>query len=406
MKNIFKAIIVYLLSKESQAILKKYQPKIIAITGTVGKTSTRDAVYTALSQFESVRKSPKNFNTEIGIPLTILDAENGGSNPLSWSKVLLEGLLLILLPSLYPKWLVLEVGTDRPGDIEGLSKWLRPDVVIVTKLSAVPVHVEAFGMPEDLFEEKGFLVKALKAGGLLILNAEDKEVMKYKDLTKESVMTFGGGENYEIVYENNLPTGVRFEVGGQTINLFGTLGKQHIQHASVALAVMKLLGEDLQASAKALSGVEPTAGRMRLIEGLNSSVLIDDTYNSSPVAVEEALKSLKAVKSKRKIAILGDMLELGRYTADEHRKAGELARKCAKILVTVGVRAKLMAGDYHFSEAREAGKFMKDLIKPGDTILIKGSQGMRMEKCVEELMAHREDKGNLLVRQGIEWKNK
>lgn len=406
MKNIFKAIVVYLLTQEAIAVLKKYNPKIIAITGTVGKTSTKDAVYTALSRFEYVRKSQKSFNSELGVPLTILGADNQGNDVLGWFKVLVDGLLLLILPNHYPKWLVLEVGTDRPGDIKEITRWLKPDFVIITKLSQVPVHVEAFASPEDLFEEKGNLVKALKSGGTLILNAKDKKVLEYKNITQERAELFSTGENYEIIYEGTEPKGIKFEVDGHTISIRESLGAQNMEHVAAAFALMKVLGEDLSIAAKAFENTEPISGRMRLIEGINNSTIIDDTYNSSPVAVEEALKTLKSVKSKRRIAVLGDMLELGRYTADEHRRVGALARKSAKVLVTVGVRAKIMEGDYHFTNSREAGKFLKDLIKADDIILIKGSQGMRMERCVEELMAHPEDKEKLLVRQDAEWRGR
>lgn len=437
MREIFKQIVIYLLTQEARAVLKEYKPKIIAITGTVGKTSTRDAVYAALSQFEFAWRSPKSFNSEFGIPLTILGAKNP-TNPtdvLAWIKVLFEGLILILIPNLYPKWLVLEVGTDRPGDIEEITEWLKPDIVIVTKLAEVPVHVEAFGSPEYLFEEKGNLVKALRPGGTLILNADDKDVLAYRNLSEERTVLFGNrsgsdvtASNYEIVYdESKKPRGVMFSVSVAGVEepiqiaVNGTLGEQHCYHVLAALAVVKSLGLDARVAAKVFQNERPTAGRMRLVEGIKGSVIIDDTYNSSPIAVEEGLKSLKMVKlplrTARRVAILGDMLELGRFTVDEHRKIGQRASKVAKILATVGIRSRYTAEGalnagmdegniLQFDDSEEAGKFIKDLIKEGDIIYVKGSQGMRMEKCVEELMAHPEDKEKLLVRQDTEWRNR
>ncbi|MHB1330804.1 MAG: Mur ligase family protein, partial [Minisyncoccota bacterium] len=185
MKEILKQILIKILYKESELILKKHKPKVVAVTGTVGKTGTKDAIYSVLREFEYVRRSPKSFNSEIGIPLTILDVKNPGDDILGWVKVLLEGLLIAFFPSHYPKWLVLEVGTDKPGDIEEITKWLKPDVVVVTKLADVPVHVEAFGSKELLFEEKGKLVQALKTGGTLILNADDERVVAFEELTNE-----------------------------------------------------------------------------------------------------------------------------------------------------------------------------------------------------------------------------
>ncbi len=433
MKEILKQILVFVLHKLSALVIKKYNPKIIGITGTVGKTTTKDAVYTALSRFESVRKSQKSFNSELGIPLTILDSDNPGRDMLGWIRVIIDGLVMLVFKSPYPKWLVLEVGTDKPGDIAMITKWLKTDITIVTKLSKVPVHVEAFGAPEYLFEEKGNLVKALKPGGALVLNADDDDVMAYKNLSEEKVLLFGEklgsdirSSEYQIIYdEHKLPHGVEFSIiiGDAELHkvaLADTLGEQNISHVLVALLVINDLGFDVRLAANLFKSEHPTPGRMRLLDGLKGSLLIDDSYNSSPVALEEALKTLKSVKisrGHRKIAILGDMLELGRYTVDEHKKMGERASKSANILVTVGIRSRyaaevaLIGGMsegkvFQFDDSLEAGMFMKDLIKEGDVILIKGSQGVRMEKCVEELMAKPEYKEKLLVRQSADWQDK
>ena len=433
MKEILKQILVFVLHKLSALVIKKYNPKIIGITGTVGKTTTKDAVYTALSRFESVRKSQKSFNSELGIPLTILDSDNPGRDMLGWIRVIIDGLVMLVFKSPYPKWLVLEVGTDKPGDIAMITKWLKTDITIVTKLSKVPVHVEAFGAPEYLFEEKGNLVKALKPGGTLVLNADDDDVMAYKNLSEEKVLLFGEklgsdirSSEYQIIYdEHKLPHGVEFNIIiGDTelhkVALTDTLGEQNISHVLVALLVINDLGFDVRLAANLFKSEHPTPGRMRLLDGLKGSLLIDDSYNSSPVALEEALKTLKSVKisrGHRKIAILGDMLELGRYTVDEHKKMGERASKSANILVTVGIRSRYAAEAalidgmsegkvFQFDDSLEAGMFMKDLIKEGDVILIKGSQGVRMEKCVEELMAKPEYKEKLLVRQSADWQDK
>lgn len=426
-KDSLKRLVVMALEKESKMVLKKYKPKIVAITGTVGKTSTKDAVYTALSKFYFVRASKKSFNSEIGIPLTILDLPNAGGSLLAWLKNILNGLVLVLMPSHYPEWLVLEVGTDKPGDIESVTKWLTPDIVVVTRLSKVPVHVEAFGSPEDLFEEKSNLVKALRPGGTLILNADDSDVLAYKNLVEDKVILFGNANgsdisarDIEVVYdEGDMPRGMTFKVvtgeEEHPVYLCGTLGEHHTYHVLAAFAVAEALGEHLSIVAKAFKNHEPTAGRMRIIEGLKGSVILDDTYNSSPIALEEGLKTLSILtKSKRKIAVLGDMLELGKYSVDEHKKMGVLAAQSADILVTVGIRSRYAADSaldsgmdeskiLQFDDSREAGDYVQNIIEQGDAVLVKGSQGIRMERVVEEIMAHPEDKEKLLVRQDKEW---
>jgi len=431
MKKLFKRAIVFLLEKEAQIALRKYKPKIVAITGSVGKTSTKDTVSAALSRFYTCRQSYKSFNSEIGVPLTILDIPNAGRSPLGWTKNLISGLVLIALPHYYPEWLILEVGADAPGDIEKISRWLKPDIVIVTKLSKVPVHVEFFSSPEELFKEKGNLVKALKEGGTLVLNADDEDVMAYKNLSKEKTFLFGHStpsdvsyKDYKIVYgEDGLPQGISFEIinGEEVVPVFleGTLGEHHVYPVMISVAVCVALGQSAELALKAFKHYEPTAGRMRLVEGMNKSLILDDSYNSSPIALEEALNTLKSLKKiKRKIAALGDMLELGKYSIEEHRKAGSKVAGVADLLVTVGVRSRFIAEGalsagmkaenvFQLDTSKEAGEFLKNKIEVGDVLLVKGSQsGIRMERTVEAIMAHPENKEELLVRQDKEWQGR
>jgi len=150
MKSVFKKIISKILQFESNLVIKKYKPKIIAVTGSVGKTSSKDAIFSVMATSFYVRKSEKSFNSDIGIPLTILGCENAWSNPLKWFLNIWKGVCLICLKNNYPEWLVIEVGADRPNDIKNISKWLKPDVVVVTRFAKVPVHVEFFGNRESL----------------------------------------------------------------------------------------------------------------------------------------------------------------------------------------------------------------------------------------------------------------
>lgn len=435
MKQILRQIVIFILQKEAQAVLKKNKPQIVAVTGTVGKTSTKDAIYTALSNFYVTRKSQKSFNSEFGVPLTILGIQNISSVNVSldsfffWLKVILKGIDLVLLPSFYPEWLVLEIGADHPGDIQKITKWIKPDVTVITKLSKTPVHVEFFSSVEEVFEEKGYLVRALKPGGVLILNADDEDVLSYKNLSEEKVILFGNtpdadieGSDYQVIYdENKLAKGIKFEVRVENesypIILEETLGSHHAYHILAALAVVKAVGESVEIASKNMGKHKPTPGRMRLLPGIKNTLVIDDSYNSSPVAVTEALNALNSLKAKRKIAVLGDMLELGKYSRDAHAKVGEEVEKVTDILVTVGVRARTIADSaldfgmdesaiFQFDDSQEAGEFLQNIIKKGDVILVKGSQGVRMEKIVAEIMAEPENREELLVRQDGFWKSK
>ncbi|MFA7315355.1 MAG: Mur ligase family protein [Candidatus Paceibacterota bacterium] len=141
-KIIAKTLVVQIITWQAKMILRRYKPKIIAITGSVGKTSTKDAIFTVLSKFKSVRKSEKSFNSEIGLPLTILGLPNGWNNMYLWLENIARGFWLLMKRHEYPEWLVLEVGAGKPGDITSVAKWLAPDIVVVTRFPDKPVHVE------------------------------------------------------------------------------------------------------------------------------------------------------------------------------------------------------------------------------------------------------------------------
>src|SRR3989338_5792817 len=191
MKTAFKKIIVYILQMESRLVIFKYKTKIIAITGSIGKTSTKDAVYAVLSGVSYVRKSEKSYNSEIGLPLTVLGIPNGWNNPFIWLKNILKGLWLFLVPHKYPKWLVLEVGVGHPGDMPRTVSWLKTDVVIITTIGETPAHIEFFDSRKSLIEEKSKLIPTLKKGGLLMLNADDPDVLLMKINSKHIVKTYG-----------------------------------------------------------------------------------------------------------------------------------------------------------------------------------------------------------------------
>src|SRR3989344_3190591 len=422
MKKILRAVIVLLLTLAARLVLRKYRPQIVAVTGSVGKTSAKDAIYSVLSGSYFIRKSEKSYNSDIGIPLAILGLSTGWGSLLLWGKNVVQGFALLLFPNHYPRWLVLEVGADRPDDIRRIAKWLSADGVVVTHLPDVPVHVEFFGSAEELFLEKKSLVDALKRGGALILNADDERVMAFRGGRETMVITYGmsrgaavRASNVSISYKNGVPIGmhvrVNYEGSSVPLQVNGSLGVQHVYPLLAAAAVGVSLKLNLIKMAESLSGHVSPPGRMRLIAGINNSVIIDDSYNASPVAALEALKTLGEVKAAgRKIAVLGDMLELGRFSVEEHRRVGVEAAKVASLLVTVGIRSRYTAGAAReggmkpeqvlsFDDAASAGKELATLVSSGDVILVKGSQLMRMERVVEALMKHPEEKEKILVRQ-------
>jgi UDP-N-acetylmuramyl pentapeptide synthase len=430
LKSFLKKIIVSVITLEARVVLWKYKPKIVAVTGSVGKTSTKDAIYSILKQSFYVRKSEKSFNSEVGVPLTILGCPNAWNSVSLWLKNILEGLELIFLGNKYPEWLVLEIGADHPGDIRSITKWIRPDIVAVTRIGSVPVHVEFFKSRDQLIREKRYLAEALKPHGVLILNADDPDVIAFKEKSKNVCITFGisnpadiTASNEMMVYEEKEAVkklkGVNFKLNfsgnSVPVTLHGVLGLQHLYPVLAAVAVASSQSINMVHITEALLEHVPPRGRMNVHEGIKDSTIIDDTYNSSPVALHEALDALGKVEvTGRKIAVLGDMLELGKYSVDEHKRAGQAVAGVADVLVVVGLRALYIKEGalmqkmsskkiYVVEDSKTAAEQVKGMIKKGDLILVKGSQSMRMERIVAEIIAHPEKKSELLVRQEPEW---
>lgn len=413
--------------------MKKYKPQIVGITGSVGKTSTKEAVYTVLSSKFRVWKNIKNYNNELGVPLSILGVESGYKNPFAWLVVFFRAFgLLIWKKKDYPKILVLEMGADKPGDIKYLTRLAPCHVGVITAIGHV--HEEFFGSLDKIIREKQIIVTHLKKDDFAVLNADDALVMQTESRLKSQIITFGFSNQAEVRaadlvvsagpeadhWEAGKIGGVSFKMlyGGSTVPVFlpSVLGEHQVYSALAAAAVGFAFGLNAVDVSAALKEYKPPPGRMNLISGIKQTLLIDDTYNSSPMAARAALAVMEKIKVPgRKFAAFGDMLELGEYTESGHREVGEAVSLAAEFLITVGDKAKFIADEankqgmpadkiHSFPNTYEAGKFIQEELKPGDIVLIKGSQGARMERVVKELMEDPLQAGKLLVRQGEEWK--
>ncbi len=420
MKNILKFIVVLVLSLLSRAVVRRYRPHIVMVTGSVGKTSTKDAVAAVLATRFFVRKSEKSFNSEFGVPFTILGVDNPWNNPLAWFSLVKRAVALLILPNHYPKMLVLEVGADRPGDLARILRIVTPDAVVVTKLPEVPVHVEAYASPEAVREEEFSPAYALRAAAPLIVSSDDVYALESARRTPARIISYGLAEKAAVQVreidfsESNgrvdgMRAGVSMNGKRGTIVVKGSVGSTQIFPAAAALAAALAFDIALPDALKALEGYEPPPGRGRLLAGKNGSIVIDDSYNSSPVAVEQALETLKVFPcATRRIAVLGDMLELGRYSVVEHERVGRLARSAADLVIAVGIRARAFAmaeGKAEvmlFDNSRAAADALVGIAGPGDIILVKGSQSVRTERIVKSLLADPADE-SLLVRQERKW---
>lgn len=396
---------------ESRLALRDREPRITAVTGSVGKTTTKDLIAAVLAQRYVVRKSPGNSNWGIHVPLAILGLRHARTNPLRWSSNLLRGLGSLRRRN-RPHRLVLEIAAARPGDLERVGRWLRTDMVVLTRFPEVPMHLEAFESRESLLEEKSVLLSTLREGGVIVVNSDDPDLMRIVEPQRPSrrVITYGArsqaevrGSRAQVIYDAGAhrPTGMAFEVehGGASSSLFvpGILGSQHLYPVLAGVAAGVADGVGLATAARAISSHVFQPGRMSIREGIRETVVVDDSFNSSPASAERALAALEDLEIQgRKIAILGDMLELGSASREEHLKLGERAARSADRLLAVGrdarwiaegaVRASMRPGGIqHCTDPGKACASAKALIEPHDVILVKGSQASGVRSMVETL---------------------
>ncbi len=426
MNRVIKKIIIVLLRWVCRAILWRHKPIVIAITGSVGKTTTKDIVAHGLNAVTTVGRADKSFNSDFGVPLAIIDAPNPWGSVTGWIEVLFKG-LRILVKEDYPKVLVLEVGTRFPGDIARLAKWLRPHISIITHIPEVPVHIEFFGTRQAIVDEKSALAKYTRSGGTLVLNRDSQYVFEIANNSKHPIVSVGFNKESDISASNIERTitvdgvyGMRFtvRVKGKDITVFapGFIAKHQIYGVLFAAAAADVLGYDVQQVLESMATLKPTVGRLNPLLGLNNTLILDDSYNASPAAMEAAIETLTSIDTPgRHIAVLGDMLDLGKMTKDVHEEVGRfLKEQKLDFLFLVGPRMGyayelLVNAKYaktkiaHSDNPLDALPILEKMIKPGDTILIKGSQGMRMERIVTELIQDKENAKKLLVRQEEEW---
>jgi len=410
--------------------LRRYRPRIIGITGNAGKTGTRHAVAAVLAARFRVRSPAANMNTDLGMAAAVIgDFSEAytrmGGTPRFWLSVLWRGVTgLFGDRDRYPEILVLEYGADHPGDIRRLAARYRPQVAVVTHVGDVPVHVEFFASAKALAAEKAQLVRALPADGAAILNADDLTVLDMRHLGPANDISFGAGDGADVQYTDvhvrmdgaGRPLGVAMNITtrGRTMPLTvnGVLGRGIAAACAAAVAVGQTCGIGLAEAVQELAAVRPPAGRMRILDGIKQSVIVDDTYNASPAAVHLALDTVRTLP-RRKLVVLGDMLELGEHAVQAHQSVGTLAAAFADELVCVGQRGRLIAEAaanqlpperiHWFPDSREAAPAVQRLMRSGDLVLVKGSQGMRMERIVQEVMADPGNAGTLLVRQSARW---
>ncbi len=416
----YKVMFKNFIQKKLESYVKKYvakhNPKIVLITGSVGKTSTKLAIATILSEKYRVRVHEGNHNTHMSVPLAILGI-NYPDNIRSigaWLKVRSAALKRIRSKTGDCDVIVQELGTDSPGDIAQFARYLYADVAVVTAIS--PEHMEFFKTVEAVAQEE---LEVSNFSRITAINRDDIAPEFAKYITTENIATYGLGGAAEYRFEiedesiNNVTGTVILKDIGQNAVTLRVASQSGVKAAVAGAFVAARLGMTLDEISKGLGLITPPPGRMNILKGLKDSVIIDDTYNASPLAVEAALKTLYQQQVSQRIAILGDMNELGTVSADEHRKIGELCNPdLLSWVITIGPESeKYLAPAARakgcqvksFKDPMSAGAFAHSILEENAVVLAKGSQnGVFAEEAIKIILHNTEDEQKL-VRQTQSW---
>jgi UDP-N-acetylmuramoyl-tripeptide--D-alanyl-D-alanine ligase len=373
--------------------LERTRPKIIAVTGSVGKTSTKEAIFACLAEIygKDVAKSAGNLNSETGVPLAILGYTQSPKTIFAWLAII----FCVPYRSMHNrkfKFMVLEMAADKPGDIKYLTSFVHPDVAVITAIG--PSHLAAFGQINKIIEEKISLLWALPKDGWAVLNIDDENVRKASYGGRWQKMTYAIDSEANLM-ASGIKTGLNqnqpwtsFKITGKItaeISL-STLGGRAGAYASLAAAAVgQILGIKSSNIVRGLVKLKSEKHRMEIFEGKNGALIIDDSYNASPLSMKNALTVLKNLPAKRKIAVLGDMLEIGSITNEAHLEIGQVAQKTVDLLVAVGTHAKKYEAHKYFRSKDKATEYLLKEMRDGDILLIKASRGLGLDKIVDKL---------------------
>ena len=406
-----KSILCGLLESQVRRLRHRRDFKVIVVAGSVGKTSTKLAIATVLSEKLKVIHQEGNYNDRLTVPLVFFGhCTPALLNIFSWLKILLSNERA--LRRTYPyEVAVLELGTDGPGQMAKFA-YLKPDLAVIT--AVVPEHMEFF---DSLNQVAGEELSVAAYSRDLLVNIDDvpEQYLKNKQYLSFGLKKLAQYRAAKISGNglNGQRAAFYLKEENSVISDIQMLGRQGLKVALAAAAVAHIMGLDVLSIRRGLKKIVPFAGRMQILKGVKGSVIIDDTYNASPDAVKAALDVLYNLESAQKIAILGNMNELGSYSEDAHKSVGQYCRPSELALVaTIGPDAnKFLAAAAEtkgcqvkrFSSPYEMARYIKPLLKRGSIILAKGSQfGVFTEETVKLLLAEPENTTKL-VRQSKSW---
>ncbi len=354
---------------------RKLNLRVVGITGSVGKSTTKEAIAQVLSVRYHTLKSPGNLNNEIGLPLSVLKLNETHERA------------------------VLEMGFFVPGEIQFLCEIAKPQMGVVTNIGTV--HAERAGSQEAIARGKSELIQSLPVDGVSILNFDDPWVRKMEEKSKARVFFYGLSPEADLWADQIEGLGLdgirlRLHYKGETIHAHVPMIGRHSAHTVLRAAAVAL--NDGMNFEEILSGLKRGGAQLHLsaVRSKQGALILDDTYNAAPESMLAALNLLDEVGGARKIAVLGDMLELGVYERQGHEMVGMRAAQVANVLITLGPRAKIMAETarragfksaniHEFDEQAPVIEWLHKHLSAEDTVLVKGSRGLMMEKIIAAL---------------------
>ena len=342
-------------------VLRIRRPTVIGVTGSVGKTTTKETIAAVLMHPQaapivgSTRKTPGNMNNNLGVPLTILGYEDWISTGRQWlAQLLLLPFRTLYLASIapFPKVLVLELSGGPNGNLKRTSRIARPHIAVVTEVG--PAHLEHFGSVEGVAQAKFELVRAARVSGLVVLNADNPLVASMAAQSPAPVMMVRGR------------------------------GPELAQH--IARTVARHLGIPEPVTNDALADPLRVPRRLEEIQ-VGDMTIIDDAFNANPLSMKLALDVLNEARTglKRRVAVLGTMRELGGASRDYHQELGSYARQCADLVIGVGQYAQDYRPDHWFTDSEACAAQIRSLLRPGDRVMVKGSAAVRLQRVVQAI---------------------
>ncbi len=413
-----KKYILWRLERLIKKYFKRHNPKLIVITGSVGKTSTKLAIATVLSTQYTVRVNQGNHNMQFSVPLSILgvDYPDDPHSILQWLQVIRAMKTVIKNDDI--QVIVQELGTDSPGDIAHFGTYLKPDIAVITAVS--PEHMENFPTLDDVAKEE---LAIAEFSGLTVINRDDVDAQYAQYAKTTNITTYGLSQGAEYRIDLHATSPLDAKMGtlhspewGETSLSIQLVGNHSVKIVGAAAAVAAKLGMSPQNFANGVAKVSTPAGRMSLLRGASESIIIDDSYNSSPKAAIAAIETLKAIDAPQRIAILGSMNELGNYSEEAHRKVGSVCdNQLIDWVVTIGEdAAKYLAPAAYdrgcrvksFRTPYEAGGFVRQNLQRGAVTLVKGSQNNIFAEEAIKVILHDASDEKHLVRQTAVWLDK